>query len=249
MTGTGASASREAARWIYGGVWRIVVGWLRVPETPPELPVGPREQADAFGPADAFLRYLKLWFWIVALIVDVALVVLWFVLLIVEWWVALLVLPLAVLLIVVPDVIIYVALHLRFDTTWYVMTERSLRIRRGVWIIREMTVTFENVQNLKVHQGPVQRLYGVSSLLVETAGGSSSTEGHSKGLDVGNQAVIEGIANARELRDRILGRLRMVQSAGLGDEAEDAAAGWSPEHVAALREIRDAVRGLPGRVS
>jgi uncharacterized membrane protein YdbT with pleckstrin-like domain len=239
--------TREASRWIYGGVWRIVVDWLRVPAAAPELPVGPGEQVDAFGPADGFLRYLKLWFWIVALIVDVALLVGWLALVIVEWWVGLLVLPIVLLLMIVPDVIIYVALHLRFDTTWYVMTERSLRLRRGVWIIQEMTITFENVQNLKVTQGPVQRAFGISNLRVETAGGGGGGEAQGQGL--GNQAIIEGVTNAKELRDRILKRLRRSTSAGLGDEAEPGAAGWTAEHVAALREVRDAVRGLATRIS
>ena len=81
------------------------------------------------------------------------------------------------------------ALHLRFDTTWYVMTERSLRIRRGIWVIREMTITFENVQNVKVQQGPLQRFFGISSLVVETAGGGSAEPG--KG-HAANQAIVVG---------------------------------------------------------
>jgi len=240
------TGTREASRWIYRGIWSIVVGWLRVPETPPELPAAPGEQVDAFGPADGFLKYLKLWFWIAALLFDAALLVGWIVLVAVEWWIGLLVLPLVLVIMIVPELIIYVALHLRFDTTWYVMTERSLRIRRGVWIVQEMTVTFENVQNLKVMQGPVQRSFGVSNLLVETAGGGGGGESKKQGFEIGNQAIIEGVTNAKELRDRILGRLRQSTSAGLGDEAENGSRGWSAEHVAALREIRDAVRGLGG---
>jgi uncharacterized membrane protein YdbT with pleckstrin-like domain len=43
----------------------------------------------------------------------------------------------------------YIAIHLRYDTTWYVHGDRSLRIRRGIWVIHETTLTFENIQNVK----------------------------------------------------------------------------------------------------
>jgi membrane protein YdbS with pleckstrin-like domain len=127
------------------------------------------------------------------------------------------------------------------------MTDRSLRIRRGIWVIHETTITFENVQNLKVQQGPVQRHFGIANLIVETAGagGDSHNKGHSR---INNQGVIEGVANAPELRDRILSRMRSSKSTGLGDEtstqphdAPQRDVKWSADHVQALREIRDLV--------
>lgn len=73
--------------------------------------------------------------------------------------------PLLRAFIILPDVVAYVAIHLRFDTTWYVMTERSLRIRRGIWVLHETTITFENVQNVVVNQGPVQRFFGIANVV------------------------------------------------------------------------------------
>ena len=37
--------------------------------------------------------------------------------------------------------------------------------------VREMTVTFANIQNAPVNQGPIQRALGIADLQVETAGG------------------------------------------------------------------------------
>ena len=82
------------------------------------------------------------------------------------------------MILVAPDVIAYVAIHLRYDTTWYVLTDRSLRIRRGIWIIHETTISFENVQNVEVRQGPLQRYFGIADVIVQTAGGGAR---HSKG--------------------------------------------------------------------
>ena len=124
------------------------------------------------------------------------------------------------------------------------MTERSLRIRRGMMVIHETTITFENVQNLKLRQGPLQRHFGIADLVVETAG-SGGAQGHEGRAGVDNRGVIEGIDNAPEVRERILSRMRQSRTAGLGDEDPAAApspSAWSPAQLQALREIREEVR-------
>jgi len=234
----------RAADRFYEGIWRILVNAFRVPRQPPDLPVAPGEECEAFRPAPGFLGYLKFKFWIVLIIFDLLILVGWIILTVAIWWLGLLLLPIAVLLAVVPDLVAYVALHLRYDTTWYVMTRRSLRIRRGIWTIHETTITFENVQNVKVIQGPLQRHFGISSLVVETAGAGAQAPG--QGIYVTNLGVIEGVADAQRIRDTILPRIRQSRSAGLGDEAEDLTTGpvWTEEHTAVLREIRDAIGEL-----
>ena len=66
---------------------------------------------------------------------------------------------------------------LDYDYHHYVITDRSLRIRAGVWHVHEMTMTFANVQNISIRQGPLQRLLGIADLVVQTAGGGSSARG------------------------------------------------------------------------
>jgi PH (Pleckstrin Homology) domain-containing protein len=151
---------------------------------------------------------------------------------------------------VLPDLVAYLAIHLRYDTTWYVMTERSLRIRRGIWIIHETTITFENVQNVTVNQGPIQRFFGIADVLVETAGGGSQhAEAHGGPTMAGHRGLVEGVSNAPEIRDLLMQHLRRSRFAGLGDElvhvpARPAAPAWTAEHLAALREIRGAAEAL-----
>jgi membrane protein YdbS with pleckstrin-like domain len=231
----------RTARWMYRGLWGVLVDLFRVPHHAPTLPVAADEQVDSFQPAEGFLKYLQFWFWILLLLTDIAILVGWVAVTAHKPWLgALLLLP-ALVLAVVPDILAFVAIHLRFDTTWYVMTDRSLRIRRGIWIIHETTITFENVQNVKIKQGPVQRAFDISNIIVETAGAGES-EKHGS---VANQGIIEGISNAAELRDRILARMRGTTSAGLGDEDEARrGAGLSEAHVAVLREIRDEVDAM-----
>lgn len=229
---------------LYRRLWEILVRWFKVPDQPPEPPVvEPGEAFDSFRPAPEFLRYMKAWFWMLLGAMDAVLLLAYVALAVALaaaglWWVAIPLFPVAVVLVSVPGVITFVALHLRYDTTWYVMTDRSLRIRRGIWVIHETTITFENVQNLSVRQGPVERWFGISRLIVETAGaGGDPHEGRSH---VANVGVVEGITDPARLKARVLGRLGTSRSTGLGDH--DEAPAWTPAHVAALRSIRDLLK-------
>ena len=245
----------KAAAWIYTGVWAVLVRWFRVPQDPPTLPSVPGERVDSFQPAPAFLNYLKFWFWLALIVSDAGLTIGYLAVagaLVVSGltWVALLLLPLAVVLIVGPDIPVFVGLHLRFDTTWYVMSEHSLRIRRGIWVIQETTITFENVQNVKLTQGPLQRHFGIANVMVDTAGGSSDAKQNAGATS--HQGIIEGVTqeDAARLRDLILVKLRRSSTAGLGDDEHHhvalvtSAPAWLPEHLALLRDIRDDLASL-----
>ncbi len=131
------------SQWIYGGVWGVLAGCFRVPKAPPTLPVRPGEFVESFRPARGFLKYLKLQFWFLLVLIDGLIFVVWAVVTANAPVVGMVLAPVALFVAVVPDVIAYIAIHLRYDTTWYVVTDRSLRMRRGIWIIHETTITFE----------------------------------------------------------------------------------------------------------
>jgi membrane protein YdbS with pleckstrin-like domain len=105
--------------------------------------------------------------------------------------------------------------RLDYEQRWYVISDRSLRIREGVVVVRDMTLTFVNVQNVTVEQGPLQRLFGIADLRVQTAGGGSSRE--QPGEPSMHTGMLRGISNAPALRERIMARLRAAGDAGLGD--------------------------------
>lgn len=245
------SRVEHVTAWVYGGIWGILTRWFRVPDRPPALPARPGETAESFRPAVGFLRYLKLQFWVVFAVIDVLIFIAWLAITIASPIAGIIISPLALALAVVPDVVAYIAIHLRYDTTWYVMTNRSLRIRRGIWVIHETTITFENVQNVNVKQGPVQRFFGIADVVVDTAGGGASQQDSHGGQSMaGHRGLIEGIADPQSIRDLVLARLRRSRSAGLGDEpipTVEAAPAWTPEHLAALNDILDAIRLLLNR--
>ena len=223
-----------------------------LPQGPPKLPTFEGETVQYLRPSEAYLNYRKFGFWIGLFIIDIVLSFLW--LMYALWWPlgALMTAPLWLFIIIVPDIIAYIAIHLRYDTTWYVLSDRSMRIRRGIWSIYETTITFENIQNVHIDQGPLQRWFGFANLMVRTAGGGSGAghEGAAVGAHVG---LLEGLDNASELRERILARAQ--SSAGLGDESHEEAhsnrnmganfgVGINVEQLQLLREIHELTRQL-----
>ncbi|HVR30288.1 MAG TPA: PH domain-containing protein [Thermoanaerobaculia bacterium] len=142
---------------------------------------------------------------------------------------------------------------------WYLVTDRSLRIREGVWTLHERTMSFANVQNLEIRQGPIHRLLGLAALEVRSAGGGQAGPSTAQGSGARQNlhvAYFRGVDNAEEIRDLILARLRRLRDAGLGDldeeEGELAAAAPAPATplsamppaVAAAHELLAEARAL-----
>jgi len=106
-------------------------------------------------------------------------------------------------------------LRLDFEKRWYLVTNRSLRVREGIVRLREMTITFANIQNISISQGPIQRLLGIADLRVDTAGGSQQKE--KAGEENTHGVRFRGVDNADEIRELINIRLRELKDSGLGD--------------------------------
>lgn len=130
--------------------------------------------------------------------------------------------------------------RLDFEKRWYLVTDRSLRLREGVLHVREMTITFANIQNISISQGPLQRLLGIADLRVDTAGGSSSGRGEGKGKPQSlHTAFFRGVDNANVIRELIQNRLRALKDSGLGDheELKTPPAGSGDDLLTALRAV------------
>jgi uncharacterized membrane protein YdbT with pleckstrin-like domain len=161
-----------------------------------------------------------------------------------SWWAFLLLLiPVVVFgLFVLLRLFSLAVLRLDYEKRWYLVTDRSLRIREGVVTVREMTVTFANIQNISISQGPIQRLLGIADVQVDTAGGGGAAE-TKQGTRNLHTARFRGIDNAHEVRELIQQRLRQLKDSGLGDHEElalrpaTAAVATSPDLLAALREV------------
>jgi uncharacterized membrane protein YdbT with pleckstrin-like domain len=140
-------------------------------------------------------------------------------------------------------------LRLGYEMRWYILSDRALRIREGIVSIREKTITFANIQQISIRQGPLQRLLGIADVQVSSAGGGSGGSSGAHGGQVGesmHEAYFRGVDNAEEIRAVIAERVRLHRDAGLGDPEDhphpiDAG---EPDVLAAARALRDEVRAL-----
>ncbi len=191
-----------------------VLPWLRVEDSEPHPPAGhqPHEMLRIERANVGFLRlrllqwrlYVAAWGFLIVIISAAMLAA--------DWRLVLLVVPL-VLLAAAKSAILYVTMRLDYEMRWYVITDRSLLIREGVWNVQEITITFANAQNVRVTQGPLERWFGFSNVEVETAGGGRSADGTSSS----HRARLRGLANPQEVRGVILDVIRRHRTAGLGD--------------------------------
>ena len=141
----------------------------------------------------------------------------------------------------------WLAVRLDFDQRWYAVTDRSLRVREGVLTVREATVTFANIQNISISQGPVQRLLGIADLRVDTAGGGGGVDHEKTGRHNLHTTWFRGVDNANEIRELMQHRLRQLKDSGLGDDEESVAPSLpasSTGMAAALREVCAEARAL-----
>lgn len=234
---------------IYEALKGPLLDLLKAPTDPPPPPIGSPDSVEVFRASPRFL-------WMRLLVhfgsVTPALV-LELLLMFAERLAALdpsvtLASSIALALTLVVVLVRYFLIRLDYDMRYYVVTDRSLRIRQGALTIQESTFTFANVQNLSIHQGPLERLFGIANLYVETAGGTAGG-GASDGQGASyHHGVLAGIHNAQALRDRILVLLRTYRDAGLGDHEDRGEPKFHANRPDAaldrLREIADAVRAL-----
>lgn len=135
--------------------------------------------------------------------------------------------------------------RLNYEQRWYIVTDRSLRIRAGIWSVEELTMTFANIQDLRITSGPLQKFLGIADLEVSSAGGGSSSGPKGERMSNSHVARFAGVDNAEQIRDLIQARLRHYRDAGLGDPNAETAAPTVDQAAAALlteaRHLRAAV--------
>jgi len=144
------------------------------------------------------------------------------------------------------------AVRIDYKQRWYMVTDRSLRLRWGVVGIQETTMSFANLQQVAVKQGPLERLLKIADVEVRSAGGGSG-ETEEGGDDSMHRSVFRAVENAPEIRDMILERLKRYRQAGLGepdDPNEDVEAPAAPVGTKAVgtleaaHELLDEARSL-----
>ena len=146
----------------------------------------------------------------------------------------------------------FAVMRLDYELRWYIVTDRAARVREGILTLREMTFTLANVQDIRIHQGPLQRALGLADVELRTAGGSetptAAAGGHGTSATQNlHLARFRGVDNAEAIRDLVLDRMKKARGSGLGDPDDDADVETPPSDdqlARALDELRAASTAL-----
>jgi membrane protein YdbS with pleckstrin-like domain len=237
---------------VYGPLRTLVQRVLQVSSEAPHVPPGGHGQAHVFRAAPSFWRYRRLGYLLRTAFLALPLLgggagaaialhqedhaTL-----------GLVVATLLALLYVALAIASYALVRLDYEFRWYIVTDRSLRIRQGILKFEETTLTFANVQNVSVRQGPVERWFGFANVLVETAGGGGTAVQKEQAIaQGGHKGLIRGLENADQVRELIRAAVVRAGGAGLGDHDEAVAAPIVPlaDAAPALGEVLEEVKAL-----
>lgn len=243
--------SRPDPEFRFSAIERGVLGMLAVPLAP-EPPEGSRESIRVFHAGHQYYAWSVLVWATRTTLVFAALAVAsaaiaadfasfpgwgqaaWASLLVLGW-----------LVFVLAAFVTFVARRINYRLRWYIVTDRSLRIRSGVFSVGELTMTYSNIQEIRVTAGPLQYLLGLADVEVQAAGGGGGGDKHRRG---GHTGRFEGLSNANEIRDLIAERVRRYRDSGLGERSAPAAM-HEESAIAAARAMLDEVRALRAALS
>ncbi len=76
------------------------------------------------------------------------------------------------------------------------LTTQAVEIQKGVFFRKESTIPLNRITDVRLHDGPIMRRYGLRGLRVETAGQA--------GQSAGSEGDLIGIIDAAAMRDAIL---------------------------------------------
>jgi membrane protein YdbS with pleckstrin-like domain len=138
----------------------------------------------------------------------------------------------------------FMLVHLDFELRWYLLSDRSLRIREGILNVREKTLTYANIQNISIRRNPLQRLFGLATVAVRAAGGGSGSGEHGGATSHTHEATFEGVDNGDQIREILRKRIRMHRDSGLGDPDDVAGVSDAAPALLAAQSVLDEARAL-----
>jgi membrane protein YdbS with pleckstrin-like domain len=123
-------------------------------------------------------------------------------------------------------------------------TMPEVYVKRGIVTVTRKHVPFRTITNISSNAGPFDRLFGIGSVNIETAGFSGANQ-------TGPEEKLEGIVFYEEVRDFILTELRKFRDPYVTgtevvlpvEESVPRGPGLDDEMLITLREIRDLLRG------
>jgi putative membrane protein len=117
---------------------------------------------------------------------------------------------LAVTIVGIPLLLVALPIAQWYYTRYYenlrvILTNRDLKVHRGIMVKEEKTIPLEKITDLRVYEGPIMRHMGLKGLAVETAGQTSPA---------GALVNIVGILDVDGFRDDVLDQRDRISEPG-----------------------------------
>jgi membrane protein YdbS with pleckstrin-like domain len=118
-------------------------------------------------------------------------------------------------ILIVMGALLFTYTNMYYDSFTFLLTEDMLLIEKGVLFKNKIVVPYSRVQNVNIKQGPLQRILGISSVYVITAGVTYFGGNYASGMG----AHLPGIPFPDELAEIIMRKVRMYKyGEGLDDD-------------------------------
>jgi len=89
-----------------------------------------------------------------------------------------------------------------WNTLKYTIQDDRVTYTGGVLFKKRITVPFTKITNINIHEGPIERIFGVGRLRIQTAGMSGQT---------GAELVMYGISDLDHMRSTVFERVKAYQ--------------------------------------
>jgi len=122
----------------------------------------------------------------------------------------------------------------------YALTDDEIVVQKGVWWKKKSFVPYNRITNINIVQGPISRRFQLGTVLIQTAGFSGGA-GSAGGFRPA-EAVIFGVKNFEEIKDKVMDFVRRVRPVAVEARAE----AMAPEDVSRqiLAELKKISRAL-----
>src|SRR3989338_5867596 len=121
-------------------------------------------------------------------------------------------LKIMLIILVIILIIAEIWVRLSYIRWFYEFTSTNLKTERGVIFKRYGNIPYERIQNVDIRRGIIARIFGFSSLMIQTAGYSY---GGTKGF--GSEGYVPGVdmKEAEQIRDFLMKKISKKHSQGL----------------------------------
>lgn len=123
---------------------------------------------------------------------------------------------LLVILILVFPILCFVWAKLTVHFYRYELTDAGFRKEYGIITKKYVTIPYDRIQNVDIYRTLFARMFGLSSLHIQTAGSSAVVAGRSM-VGVGAEGQLPGISKevAEQLRDELINRATKLKNQGV----------------------------------